>query len=87
MREHSHCKSQNSRKCDQRERERARTFHVLQGMKRHLDLIPTANWRLIREVTGSGLHFRSIILTAIMENGLWREGARSPVGMPLYEKK
>lgn len=70
--------------------ERAGTWKVFQRMERGLDFIPTAvekNWRLIREVTGSGLHFRNIILTATMENGRWREGARRPVGMALYEKK
>ena len=36
--------------------------------ERSLDFIPTAieNWRLIRELKDSGLHFRNLILTAAM---------------------
>lgn len=45
------------------------------------------NWRLSRGVINSGLHFRNGILTATMDNGLWKEGARRPAGRVFYKKE
>ena len=63
---------------------------VFQGMERGLGSILSAvkrNWRLSRGVINSGLHFRNGILTATMENGRWKEGARRPAGRVFYKKE
>ena len=63
---------------------------VFQGMERGFGSILSAvkrNWRLRRGVISSGLHFRNGILTATMDNGLWKEGARRPAGRVFYKKE
>ena len=63
---------------------------VFQGMERGFGSILSAvkrNWRLSRGVISSGLHFRNGILTATMDNGLWKEGARRQAGRVFYKKE
>lgn len=62
---------------------------VFQGMERGSGSILSAvkrNWRLSMGVISFGLHFRNGILTATVDNGLWKEGARRPAGRVFYRR-
>lgn len=86
--EHSDYKRKASRKWDQKE------SWTIEGLARHRKKFGFYSKCTKEElksrgrgVVGSDLHFRNIILTIAVENGLWKEGARRLVGKCLYRRK